>query len=846
MIKEDLLSVSKPSRYIGGEINSVVKDLDSTRLKFALAFPDVYEVGMSHLGFQILYHILNQDPEIACERVFAPWPDMEKLLRDKDLPLTSLESSVPLKEFDVIGFSLQYELNYTGVLNILDLSGIPLRSTERGEKDPLIIGGGPCALNPEPLADFFDAFVLGDGEEVVLEISRAIISSREKAESRTNLLTRLSRIESVYIPSFFRVEYRSDGRVERIIPLAENYATVSRRILPDLNKGDFPQHPILPFMEIIHDRLNIEIARGCTRGCRFCQAGMIYRPVRERSFQKICQLIEEGLKNTGHDEVSLLSLSTGDYSCLEPLLTNVIDQYRNERVAVSLPSLRVETLKPSLIQKIREVRKTGFTLAPEAGTTRLRQVINKGNTEEDLLASIHAIFSANWQLVKLYFMIGLPTETEEDLQGIVALCRRALAEARRAKGSARINISISTFIPKAHTPFQWEPQLSMTEIAQKQKFLRKNLERHGLRLKWVDPPLSLLEGVFARGDRRLGRTLEMAYQLGCRLDGWGDHFCWERWEKAFARTNLEPSFFAQRLRELDEILPWDHLDSRVSKRFLREERHKAFQGVATVDCREASCTGCGVCYGVELFHNRLADKNEDRSQEAFRAQKTKNPPPPIHRFRSHYAKFGAMKFLGHLDLTRLLTRAFRRARIPLAFSQGFHPLPRVSFGPPLSVGYESWAEFLDFQIQGNIHPQEITLRMNNVLPPGIKFLETKEILLKSPSVFVSIINNLYLIRFSDPGELREEKIELFHRKEKIVAWEAQKNKSFDLKKLVESIDWVDKVTLQMRIRSGEGGTIRPEKILDFIFGWPKEKRPTMIVQKLQAEFRESDPWLTKF
>ena len=387
MSKENLNCVSKPSRYIGGEINSVVKDLDRIRLKFALAFPDVYEVGMSHVGFQILYHILNQDPEIACERVFAPWPDREKLLRDQGFPLTSLESSVPLKEFDVIGFSLQYELNYTGVLNILDLSRIPFLASDRGEKDPLIIGGGPCALNPEPLADFFDAFVLGDGEEVVLEISRAMIASTEKAESRADLLTRLSRIESVYIPAFFRMEYRSDGKIDRILPLKENYSTISRRILADLNRGDFPQHPLVPFMAIIHDRLNVEIARGCTRGCRFCQAGMIYRPVRERSPLKICQLIGESLKNTGYDEVSLLSLSTGDYSCIEPLLASVIDQYRHERVAVSFPSLRVETLKPSLIQKIREVRKTGFTLAPEAGTNRLRQVINKGNTEEDLLAS---------------------------------------------------------------------------------------------------------------------------------------------------------------------------------------------------------------------------------------------------------------------------------------------------------------------------------------------------------------------------------------------------------------------------------------------------------------------------
>jgi radical SAM family uncharacterized protein/radical SAM-linked protein len=846
MIREELLSVSKPSRYIGGEINSVVKDPDRILMKFALAFPDVYEVGMSHLGFQILYHILNQQPEIACERVFAPWPDWEKRLREKGLPLTSLESSIPLKDFHLIGFSLQYELNYTGVLNILDLGGIPLRAADRGEKDPLIIGGGPCALNPEPLADFFDAFVLGDGEEAILEISREFIAGHEKHESKANLLTRLSRIEGVYIPSFFRVDYHSDGRMERIFSPAGNLSMISRRILADLNKGDFPQNPILPFMEIIHDRLNIEIARGCTRGCRFCQAGMIYRPVRERSPHKVLQLIEGGLKNTGHDEVSLLSLSTGDYSCLEPLLTQVMDRYREDRIAVSLPSLRVETLKPALIQKIREVRKTGFTLAPEAGTARLRRVINKGNTEEDLLSTIHAVFSANWQLVKLYFMIGLPTETDEDLQGIVDLCRKALIEARRAKGSARINVSISTFIPKAHTPFQWEYQLSLSEIKRKQKVLRQELERYGLRLKWVDPSLSFLEGVLARGDRRLGPTVESAYRLGSRLDGWGDHFSYERWGKAFAQTGLDPFFYTQRQREVDEILPWDHLDSRVAKRFLQEERRKAFQEVTTVDCRTGSCSGCGVCYGSPPLSNRFAEGMEDRFQGASRGGEKRGVSPLVHRFRAQYAKWGSMRFLGHLDLTRSLLRAFRRARIPLIFSQGFHPLPRISFGPPLPVGYESWAEFLDFQIQDPIHPEELLRRLNHVLPSGIQFHKTEEIALKSPSIFDSIINNLYLIRFSDFDGLHEEKVELFQRDKQILVWEAKKNKSFDLKKIVESIDWVDKGTLQMKIRSGEEGTIRPEKILNFIFGWAEENRPLMTIQKLQAAFKESDPWLTKF
>jgi len=844
MSKEELLRVSKPARYIGGEINSAVKDLNRTRLRFALAFPDVYEVGMSHVGFRILYHILNQDPEIACERVFAPWPDREKFLRDQGRPLTSLESSAPLKEFDVIGFSLQYELNYTGVLNILDLSAIPFLTSHRGEKDPLIIAGGPCALNPEPLADFVDAFVLGDGEEVILEISRAVMASKEKGESRSDLLNRLSTIPSIYIPSFFRVQYQSDGKVDRIFSQKENDETVSRRILPDLNRADFPHRPLVPFMSVIHDRLNVEIARGCTRGCRFCQAGMIYRPVRERSLQEVCRLVDEGLKNSGYDEVSLLSLSTGDYSCIEPLLARVIDQYRHERVAVSFPSLRVESLKPSLIRKIREVRKTGFTLAPEAGTDRLRRVINKGNTEEDLLASIHSVFSANWQLVKLYFMIGLPTETEEDLKGIAALCRKALAEARRVKGSARIHVSISTFIPKAHTPFQWEPQTSKPEILKKQEFLFQNLRRFGLRLKWVDPSLSSLEGVFARGDRRLGRVLEAAYNLGCRLEGWGDHFRYDLWEKAFAQTGVDPSFYTLRRRELDEILPWDHLDSRVSKRFLQAERQRAFQGVGTPDCRHTSCNGCGVCHGAEFFCNRLADAVEESSPKTFRTPEPHGPALPLRRFRSRYAKSGRMVFLGHLDLTRVLIRAFRRARIPLAFSQGFHPLPRISFGPPLPVGYESEAEYLDFQFPGDMNPEEITLRMNQVLSPGVRFIETKEIPLKSPSIFDSIISNLYSVRFLETDGLAKPS-EFIFSEGKFLRRQDPRFESFDPKRLVESIASAEEGVLQIRIRSGEAASTRPDKILDWIFGWPEERRPAMTIRKIEAEFRGLNPWVMK-
>ncbi len=840
MNADDLLSVSKPTRYIGGEINAVHKDGEGVALKFALAFPDVYEVGMSHLGLQILYHILNRQPEIVCERVFAPWPDMEKLLRSRSLPLTTLESSRPLKEFDLIGFSLLYELNYTGILNILDLSGIPLRASDRGENDPLIIGGGPCAMNPEPLADFFDAFVLGDGEEVVLEVCREILTSREKGELKETLLKRLSRLEGVYIPSFFRIEYERDGRIQKVIPLKPEYSTVARRVLPDLNQGDFPPHPVLPFMEIIHDRLNIEIARGCTRGCRFCQAGIIYRPLRERTPQKIWQMVETGLQGTGYDEISLLSLSTGDYSLIEPLLSSILARYQDEKVAVSLPSLRVETLTPDLISHIKAVRKTGFTLAPEAGTERLRRVINKGNTEEDLLSTIQAVFSAGWRLVKLYFMIGLPTETEEDLDGIVSLCRKAMKIARSNKGSAEMNVSISSFIPKAHTPFQWEPQCSMEEIQQKQKLLRRGLEGRGIRYKGSDFRLSQLEGIWARGDRRLSRVLEIAYKLGCRLDAWGEHFRYDLWEKAFSETGLEPSFYTLRPRAFDEILPWDHLDSRVSKAFLLEERNKAYKETPTTDCRNGSCNECGVCAGTQKLSNRQAGRGSFSGWEPFVHERAPLSVIPVRRFRSQFAKFGKARYFGHLELVQILIRAFRRAMIPIIFSQGFHPLPKVSFGPPLPVGYESWAEFLDYHIQGNFDPETATSALNHVLPNGLQVLKTQEISLKFPSIFDNIIRSLYKISFSLQESSWRDSADRFIQEEKVEFFWGRKNKFLDLKKIVEEFSFVDDHTLEIALRSTPEARLKVEEALDFIFGWEEGERPALTVQKIGVTFKEKE------
>lgn len=833
--KDDLLTISKPSRYLGGEINAIKKDLSQVRLKFCLAFPDVYEVGMSHLGLQILYHILNNQPDIACERLFAPWPDMENFLRTRRLPLVTLESSRPPREFDIIGFSLQYELNYTGVLNILDLTGIPFYAQERGEEYPLIIGGGPLTANPEPAADFFDFFVLGDGEEIILEICREIMDYKEKNEPKLELLKRLAQIEGIYIPSFFQVTYYPDGRLDKIIPLQEGYHHAKRRVLADLDQGEFPQQPLLPYMEIIHDRLNIEIARGCTRGCRFCQAGMIYRPLRERSPQKILQLVEGGLKSTGYDEVSLLSLSTGDYSQIDRVLPQIINLYQDKKIAVSLPSLRVETLSPLLIEKIRQIRKTGFTLAPEAGTDRLRRFINKNNTAEDLLSTIRAVFEGNWRLIKLYFMIGLPSETEEDLAGIVSLCQRALKVARQVKNSAQINVSISTFIPKPHTPFQWECQSSLAEVYAKQKFLKEKLPQRGLNLKWTDPQLSILEGVFARGDRRLSKVLEIAYTLGCRLDGWGDHFRYDLWLKAFAQAGLDPSFYTSRARDLQEVLPWDHLDMRISKHFLMAERKKAWQLIPTPDCRHNSCLGCGVCWGAEQLANRLAP--ELSSFPEYPPALEVKRPSLLYRYRLQYSKLGMAKLLSHLELSRLMMRAFRRADIPLVFSQGFHPSPRISFGPPLPVGYESTAEFLDFLSGEKFWASAILTRLNKVLPAGIQILKIDEISLKSPSIFDNILYIIYEIKLGPGQEWPREKIEQLLDTEKSFFW-PRKNKSLFLRNVVKSVELINDHTISLIVQGEEGKFIRPEEILDFIFNWQDSKRPILKIEKKRVHFKE--------
>ena len=911
--------VSQPARYVGGERGTVVKDPTQVRLRFALAFPEVYEIAQSHLGLQILYDLLNGRDGIQAERVYAPWIDMEALLRQHQVPLASLDTCTPLSEFDIIGFSLQYELTYTNILMMLDLGGIPLHSRERDVHHPLIIAGGPCAFHPEPIADFIDAFLLGDGEEAVFDICDVYLAWDKK--DRQTLLQALSRIPGVYVPGFFTPAYQEDGTLSENRPLEPEYPVVRKRVVRDLNSIPPLRNQVVPNVNIVHDRIAVEVMRGCVRGCRFCQAGYIYRPLRERDPRALQQQIEKLVEQSGYEEVSLLSLSTGDYSCVNPLLRELMNRFSGLKVSVSLPSTRVDALSPHILEEIRRVRKTGFTLAPEAGSQRLRDVIQKEYKEEELIEAARMLFGLGWKSVKLYFMLGLPTETEEDLRGIVDLSRKVSAAGNHRR---QVTASVSTFVPKPHTPFQWAAQISLEETEARQEFLRRELRRYGIQFKWHEARSSYLEGVFARGDRRLAGPLLSAYRLGCRFDGWTDQFRLDLWQQAFAEHGIDTDFYLRR-RVLDEVLPWDHLDSGVAKKWLQRDLAKAFAATVTPDCSVERCSYCGACdfktvrnvtyhmngakgadhrgpqvdawaqtivpersaWGTrqwQVMQEKRGRKpssvqrpmaSDQSSQETGDWQLKTSPQaanlqplvssnaeswlagdpntiadsgserkPAAQRVRIQYSRLGEARFLGAKEMATLFARASRRAKLPVAHSQGFHPLPRISFGPALPLGVESEEEFLDLELTEALPVIDVGRRLGEELSQGFSVQWAREIPLNTPSIDASIQAYRYVASLTTlPAEKRSasaiaKQLSAYRSASSLLMQKHRRagNKTVDAKLFVDELALTTPQQLTFIVKKTSAGTIKPHDFVGTFLDLTPEETKVLRLTKIQTLF----------
>jgi radical SAM family uncharacterized protein/radical SAM-linked protein len=757
---------------------------------------------------------------------------MEAQLRKNEIHLCSLESQIPLKQFDIIGFSLLYELNYTNMVNMLDLGDIPFWAAQRKENDAIIIAGGPCTCNPEPVADFFDAIVVGDGEVVLLEMTSAWLAWRRSENRRRNeLLQRWSRIKGVYIPSFFNIFSDAAGN-QRLKPKQNSYPHVDRAYISDLNDAPSPTKPIIPFGKPIHDRLRMEIARGCTRGCRFCQAGMIYRPVRERRPELVLSSAIQSLKETGYEDLSLLSLSTGDYSCISPLMKKIMEFGQKDRIAVSLPSLRAGSLTPEIMELVRKVRKTGFTIAPEAGSQRLRDVINKNITEADIVETITNAFSLGWKIIKLYFMVGLPTETQADLEAIVEMVKRLKKLTKQHGRSAKINVSITTFVPKPHTPFQWEPQISLESGLQKINWLKANLNLPGVHMKWQDPRVSMIEGVFARGDRKLNRALINAWKSGCRFDGWTDSFNYDRWIRIFEDSDINPNYYIGGCAHKELNLPWDHIHIGVDRSFLLEERERALKGKLTKDCRTGSCSSCGVCDFDSLkpisFHDQpspfLAETPADDreiSEITF-------------KYSVFFKKVGIARFFGHLEMVKIFTRSLRRERIPLKYSNGFHPMPKISFGDTLPMGMQSEDEKMTVTLTEAMNPEELILRLRRQLPEGLDITGCSPYVRQKESELG--VERTYLVELKD-GFLMQKDLDWFFVQQSVtIDRKSKKGKLVvvDLKKAVSEIRLLDNQHVSMTLGKDNNLMVRPAQVMKTIFNLTEQQIITAVITKRKA------------
>ncbi len=845
-IEPVLTDVSRPGRYVGNELHSIHKDWDKTEISFALAFPDVYEIGMSHLGLQILYHVLNQCDWIVAERVYAPWIDMEEQMREKGISLFSLESKRAIRDFDIFGITLQYELHYTNILNIINLSRVPLRSHERDEKDPFVIAGGPCAFNPEPLAGFLDAVAMGDGEEVIIEIAEVVLKGKRECWDRNTTLKAISRLKSVYVPSLYDVVEDSKEQLLHVVPKEEDVpSSIQARTLASLDKKNYPSKPLVPLIEIIHDRFSMEIMRGCTRGCRFCNAGMLYRPVRERSVDDLVKQAEEIISNTGYDEISLVSLSSSDYRFLPELLIQLKNRFSKDGISVSFPSLRPDSFTPDMADLAGGLRRSGITLAPEAGTQRLRDVINKNTTEDDLLRAVEIAFQRNWSRIKLYFMIGLPTETDEDLMGIVQLVQKVV-ETGRKYGRKDIIVSISPFSPKPLTPFQWEAQDSVETLNRKIDLLKGKMHWREVQLNWRDPRISRLETALAQGDRRVGDVIYSAWEAGARFDAWTDTFNYKLWEDQFRKSNLTMDLYTGEKKE-KEYLPWNHLRKGISLPFLKNERMKASEERLTGDCRLEPCSECGLM-GHPVCQKRRSSAEGTRSgsstvkrQFGYGRKRRRSTQHEITRkIRLHYVKKSEVRFTSHLDTVRMFSRSFRRAGIPLVFSQGFHAHPRIATGPPLPLGFTSTAEYMDIEVSDKLSA-EFKNEFNKTLHFGFEILETKYILTKAVSLNSAINRAVYRIMFDDPVDLEylQTSINDFIAKTSflIVRKRKKEEKKVDIRSYVDAISINDGIDLVLRI--GPEGTAKVDEVFNAISPSEIQYQPSIQIERT-AQYIEND------